>query len=303
MDEENDIQDDEVQHEEGQGHEPADQNPPPVELPDDPAEVRRVAEKLAADAHDLKQRNRTLKDENERLGTNYQEQKAKADYAVSLNQRLKGELEQGGKPAGTGNGAQPSKEKQPIAASLRKKDMAEYVADEEGAVKYAEDITESVILPAVRQLIRTEIDQEKRAASEETLRFQELGKRHPELAKGDTPLAEKTYEMLESVAEEFPNVPRAAQMEIAASRAKIALEKNPPKTSQPRANGGNRLTNAQGGPVATGRSGGGGGVHVEVTDADRRQWAKMSGGVPIKDSEILAAKREAAESNARRQSR
>jgi hypothetical protein len=243
----------------------------PDELPEDPAELKKVAATAISLAKSAKQREAALQSEKERLEENLQDERTNSQFWSKDAQAKRAELER------LGNGK-----------AVEKK-APEVNDDEELAVL----ITEGMKLSDLKRMWQADADRrvnyERQALTSQGSHVQRIVSEYPELQDQNSPLARNTIAEMEALAREMPDLSDTARLELAARRAagRIGYTQQS-KAKSPEQVERDRRVKAQGGPTgkATPTKGA-----VVITDQDRKDAARMNGGQPLDDKYILAAKK------------
>lgn len=220
------------------------------ELPDDPEALKERLKAAEAEKVEAKREAARAARKAERLEEGIKEQKVKADYWAKEAQKQQG---QKAPAAETRNGdAKPSTDSQ-IKKALGGKELADYVAEENGLELLVDDLAEAgvIVTPKRLEAILNQRDDQNRKA---TNLFGSLTQRFPDLNDTDSELAQETTRRAQTLIED-EGMDGPAAYRIAAAEAALDLgiapkSKAPAKPSTTNGTNSNRLRNAQGGPPA-----------------------------------------------------
>jgi len=259
----------------------------PLELPDDPEELKKFATSAASEREQLRRERAQLQSERDRLKELEEEQRTKATYWATDAEAKAAELRQ-------------------LRGKATKQPKAE-------AAEAAEDDEELAVLAAngmklsdLKRMWQADADKaakrERVEATNQGAHARQIVTDYPDLANDNSPLSKATIAEMEIISRDDPTLSDQATFELATRRSAARLGiaprsvaaangKSPEETERARRRA------AQGGP--TGKPAASKGA-VVVTDADRAMARKMNGGQDVPDKLLIEAKRRLADGQAAR---
>lgn len=258
----------------------------PDTLPEDPVELKKVAEIAISKLTAVQRREQAALVDRDKWKESEEEQRTKATYWATDAEAKAAELRQlrGKATKAAAKEAEPSDD------------------DEELAVLAANGMK----LSDLRAMMRKEADDAaSRKATEVTQQgshARQIVNDYPDLANDTSPLTKATIAEMEVIDREMPQISDQAKFELATRRSAARLGiaprnvtatngKSPEETERARRRA------AQGGP--TGKATASKGA-VVITDADRAMARKMNGGQDVPDKLLIEAKKRIADGQAAR---
>lgn len=247
----------------------------PTELPDDPVELKKVAEAAISRLTQAQQREQQLQSERDRLEGSLEEQRTKATYWATDAERLRNELKNKVVP--------PAK-----ADEKPNPDDDVEIADLVASGTKVSDLKRMFMRDA--QKVAEEVADRKAAQITQTGNHaRQIVNEYPDLTNNDSPLTKATIAEMEIVDREDPTLSDQAKFELATRRSAARLG-IAPRTAGSKEKSEDvertRRRNAQGGPAGKPPASKGAPI---ITDAHRAMARKMNGGQDMPDKLIIEA--------------
>lgn len=250
----------------------------PLELPDDPEQLKEFAKSAASAKLQLQREREQLLSEKERLEENLEEQRTKSTYWATDAERLRAEI---ARLQGNGRTEQA------------KPETDSGITDDS---ELMDAVTAGMKVGDLKRMM-TEIasraaDQKAAQVTQQGAHARQILAEYPDLTNDKSPLTKATITEMEMVDRENPQMSDQAKFELATRRSASRLGILPKTQADSNANRDEaeraRRRAAQGGPTGKPSSSKGA---VVITDADRAMARKMNGGQDVPDKLLIEAKK------------
>lgn len=258
---------DETEDKAAETDESGEQDNQPIEIPDDPEQLKALLISERGAAADLKAKNERLEESREEL-------RVAKDFHADENERLRARI----------NSTAPIDDNPPNGKKTKKDPFeglnpVEILSEEDGLSKLAGIIKDGLGLVSQDELDRR-AKQEREGASREAAQIGRVMTEYPDLEDANSALRKQTNVEFQRLKTERPDLDDPTMTELAATRAARAIGYDPKK---PKENG-KDTSAAEKDRLRRAAGGGGGGLNgktgaVVVTDDIRKVAKKMDSGL------------------------